>query len=96
MQSFDPQPGLGDIGYDLALREMGAGLKPLVSRSGGHAADSWHLDEIALTDFGHAVLDGAQDWLQSPIPERWVGGVRIVAQQRNWRWDARARGVIEK
>ena len=96
MHAYDPQPGLGDIGYDLVLREMATAPEPLVTRSGAHAQDAWHLDEVALTDFGRAVLDGARDWLQVPVPERWVGGVRVLGQQRNWRWDERARDVVLK
>ena len=96
MHTYDPQPGLGDIGYDLMLREMAAAPEPLVARSGAPSLDAWHLDEVALTDFGRAVLDGTRDWLQSRVPERWIGGIRIAAQQRNWRWDERARDVVLK
>lgn len=28
-----------------------------------------------------------------PLPERWVGGVRIVPRQRNWRWNELAHDV---
>ena len=96
MHTYDPQPGLGDIGYDLMLREMAAAPPPLVVRGGAPSQDAWHLDEVALTDSGRAVLDGTRDWLQSRVPERWIGGVRIAGQQRNWRWDERARDVVLK
>jgi hypothetical protein len=93
MHERDPLPGLGDVGYDLALRELAAQPEPLVQRSGGHAHDAWHLDEVALTAGGVAVLEGKSDWLESPLPERWVGGVPIAPKRRNWRWDERTRGV---
>ncbi len=93
MHERDPLPGLGDIGYDLALRELAALPHPLVLRSGGHAPDAWHLDEVSITESGVAVLEGKRDWLELPLPERWVGGVRIAPAQRNWRWDERTRGV---
>jgi hypothetical protein len=90
----DPLPGLGDLGYDLALRELATLPDPLVQRSGGHAREDWHLDEVSITGSGVAVLEGTRDWLDLPRPERWVGGVRIVSEQRNWRWDERTRGVV--
>ena len=93
MHDRDPLPGLGDIGYDLALRELAALADPLVQRSGGNAPRAWHLDEVAITESGRAVLGGRCDALSLPLPERWVGGVRIVPGQRNWRWDEHTRAV---
>jgi hypothetical protein len=93
MHELDPLPGLGDIGYDLALRELAAGADPLVVRSDGHPQTEWHLDEIAISAAGVAVLEGKRDWLALPLPERWVGGARIASNQRNWRWDERTGGV---
>ncbi|HUQ53894.1 MAG TPA: DUF1835 domain-containing protein [Gammaproteobacteria bacterium] len=94
MHSDDPLPGLGDIGYDQALREMAVGSEPLVRRAGGHPPPAWSRDEVALTSSARSVLHGSRDWLQSTVPERWVGGVRIVGGQRNWRWDDAARSVV--
>jgi hypothetical protein len=93
MHGDDPLPGLGDLGYDLALRELAAQPEPLVLRSGALAADAWHRDEISITEFGLAVLAGKRDALDVPLPERWVGGVRIAPRQRTWRWNERTRGV---
>ena len=96
MHDRDPLPGLGDLGYDQALRELAALPDPLVQRSGGHAYEAWNLDEVAITDSGRALLEGRRDALTLPFPERWVGGVRIAPGQRNWRWDERARSVTLK
>jgi hypothetical protein len=93
MHDRDPLPGLGDIGYDLALRELAALPDPLVLCSGGHAPEAWNLDEVSITELGVAVLEGKRDGLELPLPERWVGGVRIAPGQRNWRWDERTRGI---
>jgi hypothetical protein len=93
MHDRDPLPGLGDIGYDLALRELAAPADPLVQRSGGHAPAAWNLDEVAITELGRALLEGRRDALALPLPERWVGGVCIVTGQANWRWDERTRAV---
>jgi hypothetical protein len=93
MHDRDPLPGLGDLGYDVALRELATLPEPLVQRSGGHARDAWHRDEVSITATGVAVLEGKRDALDLPLPERWVGGVRISPGQRNWRWDERTREV---
>src|SRR5688572_25239624 len=93
MHSDDPLPGLGDLGYDLALRDLAVPPEPLALRSDALAMDAWHRDEIAITDLGMAVLEGKRDALDVPLPERWVGGMRIAPRQRNWRWNERTRGV---
>jgi hypothetical protein len=64
-----------------------------VKRTGGHTQDAWHLDEVSITDSGVDVLQGKRDWLDSRLPERWVGGVPIAPNRRNWRWNERMRGV---
>ena len=89
MHDRDPLPGLGDIGYDLALRELAALPEPLVLRSGGHAPRRVASRRGRDHGFGRAVLEGKRDWLELPLPERWVGGVRIAPEQRNWRWNER-------
>ncbi len=93
MHGRDPLPGLGDIGYDLALRELATPPEPLVLRGGAHSREAWNLDEVSITDAGLAVLEGKRDWLELPLPERWVGGIRIAPAQRNWRWNERTRDV---
>src|SRR5262245_27606010 len=45
MHDRDPLPGLGDLGYDLALREIAALADPLVQRSGGNAPRAWNRSE---------------------------------------------------
>jgi hypothetical protein len=92
MHDRDPLPGLGDIGYDLALRELAAGDEPLVVRTGAHPPRDWHLDEVAITGVGLAVLEGRRDAL-ALLPERWVGGVRVARGEQSWRWNELARAV---
>jgi hypothetical protein len=93
MHDDDPLPGLGDLGYDLALRDLAVPPEPLVLRSREHATDAWHRDDISITDLGLAVLAGKRDALDLPLPERCVGGVRIAPRQRTWRWNELTRGV---
>ena len=96
MQERDPLPGLGDIGYDQVLREMGTVAEPLVLRAGRQARGEWHRAEVAITALGRTVLQGERDWLDLPVPERWVGGVRIAPGQCNWRWDERTGAVVSR
>jgi hypothetical protein len=96
MHERDPLPGLGDIGYDQVLREMAALAEPLVVRAGAQSPREWHRDEVAITALGRAVLTGERDCLSLPVPERWVGGVRIATGQRNWRWDDRTDAVVSQ
>jgi hypothetical protein len=91
MHDRDPLPD-GDIGYDVALRELGAGDEPLVARSGAHAPSDWHLDDVAITPTGRAVLAGRRDAL-ALLPERWAGGVRVARGAPCWRWNDVARTV---
>jgi hypothetical protein len=92
MYERDPLPGLGDIGYDSALRELAAADEPLVVRAGAHPPRDWHLDEVAITAVGLAVLEGRRDAL-ALLPERWVGGVRVARGERSWRWNELTRAV---
>jgi hypothetical protein len=96
MHERDPLPGLGDIGYDQALRELAALPAPLVVRTGGHPPREWQRDDVAITELGRAVLAGQRDCLDLPVPERWVGGVRIAPGQRNWRWEDRTSTTVSR
>jgi hypothetical protein len=93
MHDRDPLPGLGDIGYDLVLRELAAPSEPLVVRTGAQTRAAWHTDEVAITELGREVLAGARDAFALPLPERWVGGVRVAPGQPSWRWNEVARDV---
>jgi hypothetical protein len=90
----DPLPGLGDLGYEQVLHELAGLPDPLVLRTGGHEIHDRFRDEVVLTDMGQAVLRGRVNWLELPVPERWVGGVCIRVGQKNWHWDETARSVM--
>ena len=94
MHDYDPLPGLGDIGYDVMLREMESAPEPLVRRDREPTRSEWHRAEVAITDLGRAVLAGQRDRLDCAAPDRWIGGVRIANAQRNWRWDEDAGAVV--
>jgi hypothetical protein len=89
----DPLPGLGDLGYEQTLRDMENLSEPLVLRSGGHAVKEWFRDEVELSELGRAVLAGRVNWLDLPVPERWLGGVQIATRHNHWRWHEVTRSV---
>lgn len=89
----DPEPGLGDLGYERILREMEKLPEPLVLRGNGHSVREWFRDEVQLTDLGQAVLAGRVNWLDLPPPERWIGGVRLAPGERTWYWDESSRAL---
>ena len=60
-----------------------AGLGPLVEPG----------PPLALTDAGHAVLDGRADRVEVICFDRWLGGTRVASPDHLWRWDG-ARGVL--
>lgn len=43
-------------------------------------------DRYEATVYGRRILGGDADRYEAPVPERWIGGVRIDAV-RPWRWD---------
>jgi len=77
----------GDISMDRILRELAAVPEPLVLREDIHEVKQWTLDTVTITEAGRRLLAGELNWLELPVPERWVGGVRIAPGQRNWHWD---------
>jgi hypothetical protein len=89
----DPLPGLGDLSYAQILHELATLAEPLVLSGGTHPAPQWYLNEVAITDAGHALLDGKRNWFDFNPPERWLGGVRIAPGQNNWYWNESAREV---
>lgn len=91
---LDPLPGLGDLGYELVLRDLERTSEPLVLRSGAHPPPQWHLDEVEITDAGRAVLAGTRNVFALSPPPRWVGGRWVTPGRYNWCWDDAARDVV--
>jgi hypothetical protein len=90
----DPLPGLGDTGYEYELRQLAKIADAvLLKEEQRREAGVWRYDRLTLTERGRLLVAGkAQlDWAE--VPERWIGGVRIVSGQRNWCWDEKAGAV---
>jgi hypothetical protein len=76
---------LGDAVFELYLAELASEPKPLIERAG----EAW-----LLTAFGRAVLAGEADRVAERGFDRWLGGVRLVAPRRIWRFDPSTRRLV--
>ena len=76
---------LGDAVFELYLDDLAAAPTPLVERAG----ETW-----LLTAFGRAVLAGEADRVRERGMDRWLGGVRLLAPRRVWRYDPAARRLV--
>lgn len=77
-QSAEEVHFLGDAVFELYLADLAAEPAPLVERAG----EIW-----LLTALGRAVLAGERDRVLERGYDRWLGGVRLLAPRRVWRWD---------
>ncbi|MEK0314976.1 DUF1835 domain-containing protein [Cohnella sp. 56] len=76
--------GMGDLEYWYRLRAMSEQPDALVVNRGS---------EVALTAFGLAVADGAQDWMQVKDVNEWYGGLHLH-RDIAWRWDAKRAQLV--
>jgi hypothetical protein len=81
MMSYEPLPYLGDLMFHALLRPLIDAPHPLVHEQPG---GEWQRRVVRITDLGEQVLGGRSNWLDHSPAERWVGGVRIVADQAPW------------
>ena len=81
--------GLGDAQVYLSLKRLADAPTPLLKRNGGHSADpaAMLLSSFELTDDGREVLAGAQDFVVQNGIDMWLGGVRLLGPEAQWRWD---------
>jgi hypothetical protein len=76
---------LGDAVLELYLDRLAAPPKPLLVGDDG----VW-----SLTELGREVHAGGRDRLKGVRYDRWVGGVRLLAPNRVWRWDESTRRLV--
>lgn len=81
MMRYEPLPYLGDLMFHALLKPMIHAARPLLDEQG---AGDWPQRVLRLTPMGQAVLHGQVNWLGHSPPDRWVGGVQIVANQAPW------------
>lgn len=78
----EPLPYLGSDMFWWVLRPLLGGQRPIL-----HCHDEdgeWAQRRLSVTDFGHRVLSGHDNWLDTRPPRRWVGGVAIDGDRDSW------------
>ena len=86
-QRDEPRRFLGDVVLRWYLTELARPPAPLVAAA--EEGEAW-----SLTERGRRVLAGEEDRLASGRFDRWLGGVRVLAPRRIWRWDRGARRIV--
>lgn len=81
MMRYEPLPYLGDQMFHALLRPLINTPHPLVDEQPGR---EWQKRLVRLTPLGEQALLERVNWLDCNPEERWVGGVRIVADQSPW------------
>ena len=87
MLSREPLPWLGDLMFLFIVEGMKRSAEPVFTGAFDGDDQHWSQERLTITDLGRAVLAGEVDWLSLSPPERWVGGVQILAGQPCWRWE---------
>jgi hypothetical protein len=89
-------PFMSDTFFWKLLSRLSTSDEPALSVAGGRASPKEvnPTSRVEVLPSGERVLRSERDWLKTNPAERWVGGVRINAQEKlNWRFDANRRTV---
>lgn len=81
MSRYEPLPFLGDQMFQALLGPMIETAHPLLVEQPGKR---WQDRLVSITHLGEQALLGQANWLDYQPAERWVGGVRVVAEQVPW------------
>jgi Domain of unknown function (DUF1835) len=87
----EARPYLGDTWAFAAIERLARGPAPLLAAPAG-AVDRH--TEVAVTDAGRRVLDGAADHVELNGIDRWIGGVHLQGRDVGWRWDDGVEAVV--
>ncbi len=101
-QALEARPFLGDWSFWLEVEALANTRKPALrvldarrfTRPPLVAADApeFHDQVLEITDFGRSLLAGDADFAAENPTERWIGGVKLGADN-DWRWDGAAQRV---
>lgn len=80
----EARPFLGDLGCAAEIATLAGARRPALAETGG---------QHRLTDFGHRLLAGAEDWVEANGIDRWIGGVHLGATP-SWRYDERRESLV--
>jgi uncharacterized protein DUF1835 len=94
MLEHEPLPWLGDVMFLFIVESMKRASKPVFTGTFDDVTQRWPKERLTITPLGREVLAGRVDWLSLRPPQRWLGGVGIVAGVPCRRWDAGAEATV--
>jgi hypothetical protein len=94
VDGWEPLPFMGDAGLANVIRDMERAAEPIFVRTREQPDEPEFRNRLTITATGRALSRGERDWHSFRPPERWVGGVRIVAGESGWRWDETRREPV--
>ena len=92
------RPFMGDTSFWKLVSRLSSCDEPALTVDGRRARPEEvnPTSKVDILPSGDLLLRGDSDWLKTNPAERWVGGVRINAQEKvNWRFDA-DRGMVRR
>ncbi len=78
---------MGDATFCSRLEMLASEPRPLIRLTGKPTNQGFPKGEIELTDDGRRVAAGELDWVAVAGIDRWFGGVHLVGDRGEWRWD---------
>ena len=94
----EARPFMGDTSFWNLISRLSSCDEPALTVDGGRARPEEvnPASKVDILPSGERLLRGDRDWLKTNPAERWVGGVRINAQENlNWRFDV-DRGTVRR
>lgn len=85
---------MGDATFWTRLETLARGPRPLVRLSERPTEGRLPNGEIELTADGRRVATGELDWVAIGGIDRWFGGVHLVGDRAEWRWDPDRRQLV--
>ncbi len=84
---------MGDGSFWVRLESLAHGPRPLIRLTSRPTEQRLPTGAIELTADGRRVASGEADWIALDGIDRWLGGVHLVGDRAEWRWD-RGRGRL--
>jgi hypothetical protein len=94
----EARPFMGDTSFWKLVSRLSSCDEPALTVDGRRARPEEvnPTSKVDILPSGERLLRGDRDWLKTNPAERWVGGVRINAQEKlNWRFDV-DRGTVRR
>lgn len=89
----DPLPFLGDVMFWHVLSELQETREPLVATDKSGKDTSWEKRIVRITETGIEVLEGKRAFFSVWRGTRWIGGIRVKADEACWKWRGATRSV---